>query len=55
MPGRSFSALQTGTWPRNGDPAEESAAFAHHLLKYARTAKQDRMGVCWEYRGKAKV
>ena len=52
---RVTAALQTGTWPKNGDPAEEAAAFAHHLLNHARIAKQRGKGVCWEYHGKVKV
>ena len=48
---RVIEALETGVWPTSGDPAEEAAAFAFHLLKSARVAKGDRMGVCWEYRG----
>ena len=52
---RVTAALQTGTWPKTKDPAEEAAAFAHQLLKFARIAKQERRGVCWEYRGKVEV
>ncbi len=52
---RVAAALASGTWPTSGDPAEEAAAFAHQLLKSARVAKQDRMGVCWEYRGQVMV
>ena len=48
---RVVDALKTGAWPESGDPAEEAAAFARHLLSYARVAKQEQMGVCWEYRG----
>jgi hypothetical protein len=48
---RIEKALQSGAWPKHGDPAEEAAAFGHQLLKYARIAKEDEMGVCWEYRG----
>lgn len=48
---RVTAALASGTWPDSGDPAEETAAFAHHLLKYARIATQERRGVCWEFRG----
>lgn len=48
---RVTAALGTGEWPTSGDPAEEAAAFAFHLLKSARVAKGDEMGVCWEYRG----
>jgi hypothetical protein len=52
---RVAEALASGAWPTTGDPAEEAAAFAHHLLKAARVAVQDRMGVCWEYRGELAV
>ena len=52
---RVTAALHTGTWPKGKDPAEEAAAFAHHLLKFARIAKQELRGVCWEYRGKVKA
>lgn len=48
---RTTQALKVGTWPERGEPAEEAAAFAHHLLKYARIAAQERRGVCWEFRG----
>lgn len=48
---RIAEALATGVWPENGDPAEETAAFAFHLLRYARTAEGDLYGVCWEWRG----
>lgn len=45
------NALKSGAWPLDGDAATEAAAFAHHLLKYARIADGDATGVCWEYRG----
>ena len=45
------AALQSGTWPTNGDAAEEAAAFAHHLLRCARFGMENHMGVCWEVRG----
>lgn len=48
---RISAALKGGAWPESGDTAEEAAAFARQLLKFARTAVKDRMGVCWEYRG----
>lgn len=48
-------ALSSGTWPTNGDPAEEAAAFARHLLTLMRIAKKTLMGVCWEYRGDVTV
>ncbi|MBA3462807.1 MAG: hypothetical protein H0T46_22820 [Deltaproteobacteria bacterium] len=48
---RVLAALGSDGWPEGGDPAEEAAAFAHHLLKQARVAKGDVDGVCWEYRG----
>jgi hypothetical protein len=47
---RVSAALSVGIWPDNGDPAEESAAFAH-LLEHAVLARDAGMGVCWEYRG----
>jgi hypothetical protein len=49
------AALTSDGWPEGGDPAEEAAAFAHHLLKHARVAKGDVDGVCWEFRGTIKV
>jgi hypothetical protein len=49
--GRIAEALRSGTWPSNDDPAEEAAAFAHHLLQHGRAAQELDMGVCWEYRG----
>lgn len=52
---RVAEGLRSGTWPTSGDPAEEAAAFAHHLLKSARVAQKDRMGVCWELRGQIVV
>ncbi|MCC6999030.1 MAG: hypothetical protein IT370_30735 [Deltaproteobacteria bacterium] len=45
------AALQADTWPEGDDPAEEAAAFAHHLLKYARIAVNSANGICWEFRG----
>jgi hypothetical protein len=50
-PKRIAKALASGKWPKNGDPAEEAAAFGFQLLKYARVAVELGMGVCWEYRG----
>ncbi len=52
---RISEALRTGRWPTIADPAEEAAAFAFHLLKYARDAQELRLGVCWEYRGKVRA
>lgn len=52
---RIKAALKSGKWPKNGDAAEEAAAFAHELLIRARRAKELELGVCWEYRGKVKV
>jgi hypothetical protein len=52
---RIGEALRTETWPTSDDPAEEAAAFAHHLLKHARDAKELGMGVCWEYRGELRA
>lgn len=52
---RISAALRSGTWPTNGDPAEESAAFARQLLNHAVLAKEAKMGVCWEYHGDVKV
>jgi hypothetical protein len=49
------AALKSGAWPDDGDAATEAAAFAHHLLSYARVAKGDATGVCWEYRGPVSV
>jgi hypothetical protein len=49
--GRIRDGLKSGTWPTSGDPAEEAAAFAFYLLKYARIAEQSLKGVCFEYRG----
>ena len=48
---RVLAALTSDEWPEGGDPAEEAAAFAHHLLNAARVAKGDLDGVVWEYRG----
>ena len=48
---RVASALQADTWPEGEDPAEEAAAFAHHLLAYARIAVGSGQGLCWELRG----
>ena len=48
---RVTETLRSGAWPEGDDPAEEAAAFAHNLLKYARTAAELQMGICWEYRG----
>ncbi len=45
------AALQADTWPEGSDPAVEAAAFAHHLLKYARIAINSGNGICWEFRG----
>lgn len=50
---RVSAALSSGAWPDNGDPAEESAAFARQLLNHAALARDAGMGVCWEYRGGA--
>ena len=44
-------ALQTGDWPDGGNPAEEAAAFAFHLLESAREAIRHKMGLCLEHRG----
>ncbi len=52
---RVLDALGSDEWPESGDPAEEAAAFAHHLLKRARVAVCDFHGVCWEYRGTIEV
>jgi hypothetical protein len=49
--GRVHDGLATGTWPESGDPAEEAAAFAFHLLQFARIAEESRKGICFEYRG----
>ena len=49
------SALKSGDWPTNGDPAVEAAAFAHQLLYRARQAKSVKMAVCWEFRGDVKI
>jgi len=49
--GRIRDGLKSGTWPTSRDPAEEAAAFAFYLLKYARIAEQSLKGVCFEYRG----
>jgi len=51
-PARVAEALRSGAWPTSGDAAEEAAAFAHQLLKYARFAEEDLIGLCWEYQGK---
>jgi hypothetical protein len=48
---RVLAALESDEWPEGGDPAEEAAAFAHHLLNAARDAKQYLNGVVWEFRG----
>jgi len=48
---RVSDALKNGTWPEVDDAAAEAAAFAHHLLGYARIAVASGKGVCWEYRG----
>lgn len=45
------AALEANTWPEGEDPAEEAAAFAHHLLVYARIAVRSGAGICWEFRG----
>jgi hypothetical protein len=52
---RVAKALKTGDWPKTNSPAEEAAAFAHHLLVSGRTAKARKVGVCWEFRGKLKL
>ena len=44
-------ALASGEWPDSGDPAVEAAAFAHHLLAFARTAVEHKLAVCVEYHG----
>jgi hypothetical protein len=44
-------ALRTGDWPDGGNPAEESAAFAFHLVELAKTAIRHKMGLCLEHRG----
>lgn len=49
---RIKARLKSGSWPKQGDAAEETAAFAHQLLIRMRRAKELKMGVCWEYRGK---
>lgn len=54
-PARVLAALSSEDWPDGGDPAEEAAAFAHHLLNAARVAKGDLMGLVWEFRGAIKV
>ncbi len=48
---RVTEALTTGAWPTGDDPAEEAAAFAFHLLTYARLAEETMKGICLEYRG----
>ncbi len=48
---RVLAALASDEWPEGGDPAEETAAFAHHVLKRARAAIGVGHGVCWEFRG----
>ena len=48
---RVTRALKSGAWPDAGDPAVEAAAFTHQLLGYARLAKAEKMGLCWEFRG----
>ncbi len=45
------AALASGDWPDSGDPAVEAAAFAHHLLGFARTAVEYTLAVCVEYHG----
>ena len=52
---RIETALRTGAWPETGDPAEETAAFAHDLMNAMRAAKGKQLGVCWEYRGEVGV
>jgi len=49
--GRVREGLASGTWPDSGDPAEEAAAFAFHLLAFARIAEESGTGICFEYRG----
>jgi hypothetical protein len=44
-------ALKSGEWPADGNPAEETAAFAFHLLESAKTAIRHKMGLCFEHRG----
>lgn len=53
--GRIREALTSGIWPTSGDPAEETAAFAFHLLAFARIADMARYGLCLEYRGQVAV
>jgi hypothetical protein len=53
--GRVREGLRSGTWPESGDPAEETAAFAFHLLALARVAAETRKGVCFEYRGQVRA
>lgn len=48
---RLEAALRQGEWPESGDPAEETAAFAFHLLAQARDAIQFRAGLLIEHRG----
>jgi hypothetical protein len=48
---RVSAALNGGTWPEIDDAAAEAAAFAHHLLAFARHAALSGSGICWEYRG----
>lgn len=48
---RVLAALGSDEWPEGGDPAEEAAAFAHHLLEQARVAKGDLDGIVYEFRG----
>jgi len=52
---RIREALTSGIWPTSGDPAEETAAFAFHLLAFARIADMARYGLCLEYRGQVTV
>jgi hypothetical protein len=47
---RVSEGLRAGRWPEVDDAAAEAAAFAHHLLVYARVAALAGNGVCWEYR-----
>ena len=48
---RVREALTSGTWPENGDPAEETAAFAFKVLELARLSEMAHKGICFEYRG----
>jgi len=50
-PARVRTALETGAWPVNGDPAEESAAVLYWLLRHSRDAVKVNAGVVIEHRG----